>query len=183
MPLFSRTRVAAELPYPPHSPEGLAARWVRWVAAAGPVRNPVADETGDFAGLGQPDDVWFLAGTFGGDVERRCAIPARRSLFFPLFNIWYDDPDGPPHPERDAVGTLTVDGARFTPDVIATPRPFEVAGVFRNPVTGTRQPIAVTVWGLWKRLDPLPPGRHEVRFSGSDGHDFNVSATYHLTVA
>ncbi len=28
-------------------------------------RNPIGDRTGDYAGLNQPDDVWFLAGTFG----------------------------------------------------------------------------------------------------------------------
>jgi hypothetical protein len=69
-------RQVQPLPYHPTSPEGLAARWVRWVAGVGPLRNPVADGTGEHAAIDQPDDVWFLAGTFGGEVERRCSIPA-----------------------------------------------------------------------------------------------------------
>lgn len=178
----SEPAATAPLPYSPQSPEGLAARWVRWAASAGPVKNPVADTTGENAGLHQPGDVWFLAGTFGGEVQRSCALPEGVPLFFPSFNAWTVPGDAPPQPFPDAVGTVEVDGTSLVPDVIGTPVPFEVAGARMNPVTGTRKPVPVTVWGLWKRLDPLPAGAHVVRFGGGSGHGFTVSATYHLTV-
>ncbi len=55
--------------------------------------NPVEDNTGKFCGLGQSGPVWFLAGTFGGTVERTCTIPAGKALFYPLVNsIWIDCP-------------------------------------------------------------------------------------------
>jgi hypothetical protein len=176
-------RRAAPLPYAPGSPEGLAARWVRWVAGVGPVRNPVGDTTGAAAGVNQPHDVWFLAGTFGGSVERRCAVPAGTALFLPAFNMWHHNADDPPPHLPRAFGELSVDGSTTALDTIATPVPFEVVGVLLNPVTRTRRPMAMTVWGLWKRLDPLPAGQHVLRFAGGDGYGFTVRAVYHLNVA
>jgi hypothetical protein len=175
-------RPAAILPYTTDSPEGLAARWVRWVAGVGPLHNPVGDTTGADAGVNQPDDVWFLAGTFGGDVERRCAVPAGTSLFLPAFNMWHHHADGPPPDLPRAFGELVVDGSSIELDTITTPVPFEVVGVRLNPVTRTSKPMLMTVWGIWKRLDPLPAGQHVLRFAGGDGHGFTVCATYHLSV-
>src|SRR5690349_20598448 len=102
-------RQVKPLPYHPTSPEGLAARWVRWVAGVGPMNNPVADRTGAHAAIDQPDDVWFLAGTFGGGVERRCTVPAGRPLFFPAFNMWHRYADQPPPHLPRAHGDLVVD--------------------------------------------------------------------------
>ena len=51
----------------------LAARWWQWALSAPDDRSPVSDTTGEFAGWRQPDDVWFLAGTYGGRVVRRCS--------------------------------------------------------------------------------------------------------------
>ncbi|WP_406378561.1 hypothetical protein [Streptomyces sp. NBC_01618] len=65
---------------------GLAARWWQWALSAPDACSPVLDETGELAGWQQPDDVWFLAGTYGGRVVRRCSIPAGRPVFFPVFN-------------------------------------------------------------------------------------------------
>jgi hypothetical protein len=48
----------------------LAARWLQWVRSIKPNRSPVSDTTGLFAAEAQPQDVWFLAGTFGGAVKR-----------------------------------------------------------------------------------------------------------------
>ncbi|AGZ45758.1 hypothetical protein [Actinoplanes friuliensis] len=188
MSMFSRLfggggRSVAPLPYPPMSPEGLAARWVRWVAGIGPVRNPVGDDSGLYADINQPDDVWFLAGTFGDNAERSCPVPAGRPLFFPAFNMWHWPAQGPPSSMPHAFGTLLVDGRPYELDVIATPIPFEVAGAALNPVTRTKARIPTTVWGIWRKLDPLPPGPHVVQFSGGDGHGFTVNVTYHLMVA
>ena len=58
------------------SSEELQRRWWTW-AASEPERvgNPVADQDGSSCGRNQPRDVWFLAGFFGGQVERTCSVP------------------------------------------------------------------------------------------------------------
>lgn len=147
------------------------------------MHNPVSDTTGADAGVNQPGDVWFLAGTFGGEVERRCIVPAGVPLFVPAFNMWHHHAEGPPPHLPRAYGALVVDGVSIELDVIATPIPFEVAGVRFNPVTRTRKPVPMTVWGLWKRLDPLPAGPHVLRLAGGDGYGFAVTATYHVSAS
>ena len=187
MSFFSRKSPGAEqtpaLPYDPRSPEGLAARWVQWVAAAGPLKNPVADETGEHAAVNQPDDIWFLAGSYGERLERRCVVPAGRDLFLPAFNMWHAGADGPPPVMERASGTVVVDGQLLEPDVIATPVPFTVAGARLNGVTRSKRAIPTTVWGLWKLIPALPPGQHQLRATGGDGYGFSVDVTYRLTVS
>ena len=48
--------------------------------------------------LGQSGQVWFLAGTFGGTVERSCTISRKKSLFIPLVNygFYYEAGVDPP---------------------------------------------------------------------------------------
>ena len=192
MPLFSRRPADAApplpLPYEPRSPEGLAARWVRWVAAAGPVRNPLEDDTGENAGHNQPDDVWFLAGSYGRKpMVRRCTVPAGRDLFLPAFNFWaaggpeelppFDDAFG------HAFGEITLDGRDLGTAEVFTPEPFAVAGARLNGVTQTRKEIPMRVWGLWQRVAAPTVGHHVLHAVGGDGRGFVVDVTYHLGVA
>jgi hypothetical protein len=173
---------AAALPYDPRSPEGLAARWVQWVAAAGPVKDPIDDDTGEYAANNQPDDVWFLAGTYGKTMTRSCAVPADRDLFLPVFNMWTSPADGPPEAVDGVSASLVVDGVPLQPDLIATPQPFTVAGARLNGVTGRKSPQPVTVWGLWKLIPALAPGEHELRAVGGVGSAFVVDIRYRLVV-
>jgi hypothetical protein len=185
MSFFSRSKGrpddAVALPYDPRSPEGLAARWVQWVASAGPVKNPIDDDTGEYAAHNQPDDVFFLAGSYGKTITRSCAVPAGRDLFLPVFNQWYYPAEGPPEAVDLATASLVVDGTTLEPDVIATPVPFTVAGARLNGVTNSRKPQQVTVWGLWKLIPALTPGQHDVRAVGG-GPGFVVDVRYRLVV-
>jgi len=59
--------------------------------------NPLLDQTGANAAIGQSGPVWFLAGTTGGTAERAITVPAGKSLFFPLVNnVWICTPVDPP---------------------------------------------------------------------------------------
>jgi hypothetical protein len=184
MPLFSRRSPADvdPLPYAPRSPEGLAARWVRWAASASALSNPIADTTGADAAHNQPDDVWFLAGSYGEQVHRQVAVPAGRELFVPIVNLWFWPTDEAPEPVEDAFGSLLVNGVGVEPDVIATPVPFVVAGARLNGVTRSTKPFPATVWGLWKHLAAPAPGRHELRIRGGIGSDFFLDVSYELAV-
>jgi hypothetical protein len=148
----------------------------------GPIKNPVGDDTGEYAGVNQPDDVWFLAGSSGEKFHRRCAVPAGRDLFLPAINMWYWPAAGPPEPLDRAYGSLVLDGAKLEPDVIATPVPFTVAGARLNGVTSRKAAVPVTVWGLWKLIPGLEVGNHELRITGGDGYGFEVDVTYSLGI-
>ncbi len=181
--LTGRPPEVPALPYAPTSPEGLAARWIQWVASVPADESPLEDETGERAHVNQPDDVWFLAGSYGTVVSRRCVVPAGRDLFLPVFNMWHKKAAGPPPPVEDAFGALVVDGVDVEPDLIATPTPFTVAGARFNGVTMWARPVPMTVWGLWKRISAPAPGEHTLRAVGGDGHGFTVDVSYRLQVA
>jgi hypothetical protein len=183
MPFLVRRVVdASPLPYDPCSPEGLAARWVQWVAAARPHRNPIADETGEDAAANQPSDVFFLAGSYGERLTRRCVVPVGRDLFVPTFCDSARNPEGPPEPADGAHGSVAVDGTSLGADWIATPVPFLVSGVRLNPMTGRRTPVPMTTWGWWKQVPALPPGEHDLHLVGGDGHGSVVDVRYRLLI-
>lgn len=74
-----------------------AAEWWQWALGVPAAKNPVVDTTGKDCGQRQVGQVWFLAGAFTSDpVIRNCAVPAGKSLFFPLINLsygaWLSDP-------------------------------------------------------------------------------------------
>ena len=176
-------REAAPLPYAPDSPEGLAARWVRWAASSSRLSNPISDTSGKHAAVHQPDDVWFLAGTFGGTAHRRCAVPSGVPIFFPVINMWEWPATGPASQLSHPVAALVVDGVPAELVEINTPVPFEVAGAAGNPITRSRKPIPTAVWGLWRKLEALPEGSHTIRFEGGDGHRFKVAVAYEILVS
>ena len=178
----STTASESAAPYAPGSLEGLAVRWVRWAATAPMMEDPIDDRTGEFAGRRQPEDVWFLAGSYGKVVERRCVVPPGRDLFLPVFNVWQFG-DGPHAGVEGACGSLVLDGTPIEPDLVGTPVPFLVAGSRMNGVTGGKRPVSMTVWGLWKLLPALPVGEHHLRAVGGDGSKFTVDVTYRLAVA
>lgn len=71
--------------------EELSSRWWAWALTQRAETNPVLDTSGEDCRRGQRGEVWFLAGTFGGTVERTCRIPSHRSLFVPILNSWADN--------------------------------------------------------------------------------------------
>ncbi|WP_329443162.1 hypothetical protein OG906_14855 [Streptomyces sp. NBC_01426] len=149
----------------------LAARWWKWALSAPEDRSPVGDTTGRNAGWRQPEDLWFLAGTHGGRVVRRCTVPSGRRLFFPVLNT-----------QRAAVPFVTrpwipsVARARAALNSVPlrleefSSKPFQSLGIPR------------VAWGLWCGLGPLPAGQYVLEIAASATNGFWVDITYHLTV-
>ena len=162
----------------------LVQRWVRWAASSTRFRNPIGDSTGKLAGRRQPDDVFFLAGNFGGRTSRRCTVPAGRPLFFPTFNYWMWANHGELARWGHAAGSATFNGVPQTVAEIGAAEPFVVRGVWLNPVTNTLWggKAKMRCWGLWVLVPPPAPGAHELHISGTDGHNFHVGVDYALTV-
>ncbi|MEU8777748.1 hypothetical protein [Streptomyces sp. NPDC048606] len=149
----------------------LAARWWKWALSAPLDQSPVADTTGAHAGWRQPEDVWFLAGTYGGRVVRRCGIPAGRPLFFPVLNT-----------QRPAVPFVTkpwrMEVTRASAALNSSP--LDVAE-FSSPLFGAVG-IPRIAWGLWCVVEPLPAGQFVLEIDASATNGFWVDTTYHLTV-
>ncbi len=173
-----------EPPYPPRSPEGLVARWLQWVASVHASRSAIVDTTGEFAHLNQPEDVWFLAGGSGGRVRRACTIPPNTKIFLPAVNIWFDVAYETEYGTPDLsklFGSLSVDGSNIELDEIFIQEPIPIKGVWGNLVNESVLEYRFSIYGLWKLLEPLSRGEHEIIIRGGD-YDFDMMIEYQITV-
>lgn len=176
-----------------------AARWWQWALAQPVSTNPVVDGTGEFCGAGQTGPVWFLAGTFGGSVIRRCAVPAGKALLVPVLNLGYFAfPSDPPEQRTEAFVrgqvtavenattlTVTIDG-HAVPDIssyleksvlFAVTLPAD--NLFGLPAGFVLDPCVDE--GYYLVLPPPSIGTHTIHFAA--GFDsFAIDVTYELTV-
>ncbi len=178
--MFGKPDIAT-IPYSSSSLEGLVARWVQWAASTKEEINPISDLTGEYAAACQPNDVWFLAGCFGGMVQRKCTIPSNKKILIPVFNMWFTEHYQPPDLSK-AHGFMKLNGDEIELDKVSTKAPFVIRGVWGNPVTGSILEHEMRVGGLWKLLDPLPIGKHDLFFRGGDGDDFFLEVAYQIEV-
>ena len=58
--------------------------WTKWLLSIPKKYNPAIDRTGEHWNVQQEAPILFLAGTFGGSVKRKCYIPDRTPIFFPI---------------------------------------------------------------------------------------------------
>ena len=79
--------------FPPNSrPYGLTfsqwiVEWWRWLLSIPKESNPAFDMSGSHVSEKQVNpNVWFLTGTFGGSVVRRCKIPLGKAILIPVIN-------------------------------------------------------------------------------------------------
>jgi hypothetical protein len=66
----------------------LSGKWTNWLTAEPIATNPAFDPDGRFCDLNQGGDVWFLASTFEGVVDRTCEIPAGKAIFLSLGGVF-----------------------------------------------------------------------------------------------
>lgn len=196
----------------------LSAGWWQWIWSIPAATNPnlqdgVVDCSYGQSSHSRSEQVWFLAGTFGGTANRTCTVPRGISLFFPLLTQEYDNegccsPTSPPFTfsihqieELDAAGQdnplelhASVDGVpvpsyRAQSQVFSytVPATGNVYQYFGQTVSGANWP-STTIFpavsdGYWVKVEPLPPGAHVIKYGGIGNSGFVVDVTYHLTVA
>jgi hypothetical protein len=184
-----------------------SARWWQWAGSIPAGVNPVTDTTGEHCDEGQTGHVWFLAGTFGGEVTRECTIPPGQTLLIPLVNFAADnfvcvDPDSNftfdelrdiAAANIDLVGdiSLVVDGVALTGlngYRVQSPTPFDVTlpvdDVFA-PICGDSYPrvIPSVADGFYVMLAPLSAGEHTITVHGEiPDFGFSTTANYNITV-
>lgn len=147
----------------------LAGRWWKWAMSAPDDVSPVRDTTGEHAAWSQPSDLWFLAGTYGGRVVRRCAIPSGKPLFFPVLNMQHDRTYSKiPQSVKAAEASAFLNGLPLTLQ--------EFSGPFR---TGLTRRFASGIWG---GIAPLVPGQYVLEIKGRAVDGFWVDTSYHLDV-
>lgn len=66
----------------------LADEWTQWLTTEPIATNPAFDPDGRFCDSNQHGKVWFLASTFNGVADRRCEIPAGKSIFLSLGGVF-----------------------------------------------------------------------------------------------
>ena len=66
----------------------LASEWTNWLTAEPIATNPAFDPDGRFCDLNQAGDVWFLASTFEGVVDRTCTVPSSKAIFLSLGGVF-----------------------------------------------------------------------------------------------
>ncbi|MET7337072.1 signal protein [Nonomuraea sp. NPDC005650] len=159
--------------------ESIQGRWWTWAASEDESTNPVTDTTGEFCDRNQPKDVWFLAGTFGGTIQRTCNVPAGRPVVLPLVNQV-----GTEEQCREfmatSTGKATLDGKVITPERLEDDN-VAITGVAGNPLTGEEGTVTSYACGVWARLPALKPGRHKLTIRGSSGN-FRTGVDYTLIV-
>lgn len=158
----------------------LQSRWWTWAASEPEATNPVADEDGGDCARNQPDDVWFLAGTFGTQAARTCPVPAGTPLAFPLVNL-VDTEESCAEFMSTAEGSAVLDGKpveaeSYRGDTITA------RGEDGNPVTGEGGAFTGIGCGMWVQLGALSPGDHTLKIRGRSG-DFSTGVDYSLAVA
>ncbi len=115
----------------------LAGEWWNWALKEPAATNVVLDPDGRFCDLNQEGKVWFLAGTFGGEVKRKCVIPPGKAIFFPTLNGLSFAPDFPVEGD-DCLGFgSTVDDVRcdINDDLAVAPAVVLSANIDGEPVS------------------------------------------------
>ncbi|MFC5663390.1 signal protein [Kitasatospora misakiensis] len=158
--------------------------WWNWAASIDKERSPMLDMTGARCAEGQREGIWYLAGMTGGDVvQRSCTVPVGVPVVFPAVTIFGEASDCLAFMDA-AKGSAALDGTSLTPEPLdATPIDLVAAP---DSAFGKSAAQAHHTWscGLWVRLDPLTPGKHELTVRGESGSPaFASGVDYHLNAA
>ena len=166
----------------------LPARWWSWAAAAPKDQNPIADATGKFCARNQPDDVFFLAGTFGEeDVFRKCTIPAGTPVYFPVVNrvCPLDPGESPEAAVKDCrILNRTLLWATLNEEPLAFAEASSKGSFRLEPVPGNDLGMAAgdaVAWGVWVGPLKLDPGIHVLEIT-ADTKDLAINVSYGLDV-
>lgn len=177
-----------------------SARWWEWLLSIPAATNPNIATGKMDCSVGQAGDVWFLAGSFGATVQRSCAVPQGKALFFPMINTIVYKPL-PTETLNDLRRQASVDFIDKTTSLKCTidgmPCAFDLRRFrassptfsiiapkdgFITPDDLKPRPEIVSD-GYWMMLKPLPArgAPYTIRFGGT-ANGATVDVTYRLFV-
>jgi hypothetical protein len=182
----------------------LTAEWWQWSLSFPVDENPILDTTGEQCNKGDiSDDIFFLAGSAGGKVERECTISEGQAILIPIVNI-INIKTLPEETEKLLLAQaeeilaqqknlkLIIDGNKvrnLESYKVTNPTFFTVElpeNNFFGISAGSYQGVAV---GYWVLIEGFSAGEHTLTVDGKEHGqtslgkiDFRSLATYHLTV-
>lgn len=196
--------VAPDEPVAEKSQLELSQEWWQWALGAPASGNPLLDEDGMLAQVGNNGPVFFVAGSiFGVPTVRTFTVPAGRPIFFPVINtVFIETPppscDAAPDPFECALAAITpfIDAAT---DLHASLDGEDLLGLdksgfrqtssafFSIPLPGGNLfdapagSYAAVSDGYWVAVEGLPAGPHTLAFGATSG-TFLVDVTANLRV-
>lgn len=170
----------------------------------------MTDKTGRFCDRNQTNaQIWFLAGTFGGEAKRRCSVSSGRAILFPVINDLITYAEYPHLVNEEELRTYAKDDLdRATQyEVYVDGIQIERVKEYRIQSNLFKIDIPYKEWhvstegisdGYWILLKPFPSrSTHVISFRGEklrydeiyglkvegDLPKFNVKVTYDITVS
>jgi hypothetical protein len=188
--------------------EQWAGEWWGWIYETPASTHPALDTTGEFCHENQPGPVMFLAGTFGGAVNRTCTIRHNKPVLFPLITFQADNCGIPPEdqltrdelidvveawPNTVTALSLEVDGieigsnkddlSEFLTDTAefsyVVPAEDSLYELFGLDFEGPCSPSFTRGYFVALSLDR---GEHTLHFTGALDNGFAIDTSYELTV-
>ncbi|MFL6486983.1 MAG: hypothetical protein ACJ71D_09785 [Nitrososphaera sp.] len=173
-------------------------RWVKWCLEQPVETNPAKDTTGKNCSQNQSGPVWFLAGTFGGSIARKCTLPVGKAILLPILEketSFAEENDLTTESDliaRTLEQTSRVSQLEASIDGVTLQnlRKYQVlTPVFdliypRNNVYQVQEGRTRAVSnGFWVFLEPLSAGEHRIYFKGAHSQpDFHSEATYEILI-
>jgi len=158
-------------------------RWWQWFLSIPHVDSVAIDTSRDNSFVNRSDpNVWFLASTTGGKVQRNLRISSGKSLLFPIINVTISNAEDPTlktdtdmisfvkcHMDDIVQKQASIDGqdlliskkfrVKSPPFKFVYP-PNNIFGAREGPTKGVGD-------GYWLFMRPLQPGEHTIRTFGS----------------
>lgn len=175
--------------YTPNSkPYGLSfsqwtVRWWRWLLSLPKTENPAVDQTGTYSKLSQKNkNVWFLAGTFDGYVERECNVPIGKSILMPIINYECSFADEPSITTSDELELKCKSEIDDIKNLILIIDDLSISNLYSYRVRSPVFPVylqeqnilginpgrtEMITDGFWIFLKPLKMGTHKLTSTGS----------------
>jgi len=160
--------------------------------------NPASDSTGQFCSESQNySHVWFLAGTLGDSVIRRCIIPYGKAILFPIINYECSFADAPSirteegleeqcRHEIDQIGDIyaSIDGMQIdVQNYRVKSRCFTVDIPHNNCLGAIKGTTRIACDGYWLFIEPPPTGNHVLKSFGSClAGKIQIGCTFRLTI-
>jgi len=147
------------------------------------VNSPAIINTDEKSCVDQPNpNVWFLASTIGGRVERNVKIPSGRAVLFPVINVTISNSEDPTlNTDTDMISFVrrhmddivkkqaSIDGENLfiSEKFRVQSPPFNFSYPANNIFGANEGPTRGVGDGYWLFMRPLQPGKHDIRTYGS----------------